>query len=67
VTDRPACHKRGTDAEAAVTRLRLTLWGGGSVVPDEVVAVIEAAGHVDVTTVPRQSGRLVPMHARRAG
>jgi hypothetical protein len=37
------------------------------VTPDEVVAMIQAAGYVDVTAVPRQSGRLVPMHARRPG
>ena len=58
---------RGEDAEAAVTRLRLTLWGGERLAPDELVAMIEAAGYVDVTAVPRQSGRLVPVHARRAG
>lgn len=57
----------GDDAEAAVTRLRLTLWGGGIVAPDDVVAMVESAGYVDVTAVPRQSGRLVPIHARRAG
>jgi SAM-dependent methyltransferase len=62
-----ALDPRGEDAEAAVTRLRLTLWGGDSLAPGEVVAMIEAAGYVDVTPVPRQSGRLVPMHARRAG
>ena len=62
-----ALDPRGEDAEAAVTRLRLTLWGGSGVAPGEVVAMIEAAGYVDVTPVPRQSGRLVPMHARRAG
>ena len=62
-----ALDPRGEDAEAAVTRLRLTLWGGDSVIPDEVVAMIEAAGYVDVTTVPRQSGRLVAMYGRRAG
>jgi SAM-dependent methyltransferase len=56
----------GDDAEAAVTRLRLTLWGGGIVAPDDVVAMVEAAGYLDVTAVPRQSGRLVPVHARRA-
>ena len=48
-------------------RLRLTLWGGGTWRPDEVVAMVRAAGYVDVTAVPRQSGRLVPIHARRAG
>ena len=57
----------GTDGEAAVTRLRLTLWGGESLAPAEVVAMIEAAGYVDVTAVERQSSRLVPMHARRPG
>lgn len=62
-----ALDPRGEDAEAAVTRLRLTLWGADSVAPGEVVAMIEAAGYVDVTPVPSQSGRLVPMHARRAG
>ena len=62
-----ALDPRGEDAEAAVTRLRLTLWGGDSVAPGEVVAMIEAAGYVHVTRVPRQSGRLVPMHAHRAG
>lgn len=55
----------GGDAEAAVTRLRLTLWGGGIVAPDDVVALVDAAGYVDVTAVARQSGRLVPVHARR--
>jgi SAM-dependent methyltransferase len=58
---------RGEDAEAAVTRLRLTLWGGERLAPDELVAMVRAAGYVDVTAVPRQSGRLVPVHARRAG
>ena len=62
-----ALDPRGADGEGAVTRLRLTLWGGDSLTPDEVVAMIEAAGYVDVTAVPRQSGRLVPMHARRPG
>jgi SAM-dependent methyltransferase len=57
---------RGDDAEAAVARLRMTLWGGGVVAPDDVVAMVEAAGYLDVTAVPRQSGRLVPVHARRA-
>jgi SAM-dependent methyltransferase len=57
----------GDDAEAAVTRLRLTLWGGGIVAPDDVVAMVGAAGYVDVTAVPPQSGRLVPVHARRPG
>jgi SAM-dependent methyltransferase len=56
----------GDDVEAAVTRLRLTLWGGGIVAPDDVVAMVEAAGYVDVTAVPRQSGRLVPVHARQS-
>jgi SAM-dependent methyltransferase len=56
----------GDDGEAAVTRLRLTLWGGGIVAPDDVVAMVEAAGYLDVTAVPRQPGRLVPVHARRA-
>jgi SAM-dependent methyltransferase len=58
---------RGEDAEAAVSRLRLTLWGGERLAPDELVAMVRAAGYVDVTAVPRQSGRLVPVHARRAG
>jgi SAM-dependent methyltransferase len=57
----------GDDAAAAVTRLRLTLWGGDSLLPAEVVAMAEAAGYVGVTTVERTSGRLVPMHARRPG
>jgi SAM-dependent methyltransferase len=57
----------GADAAAAVTRLRLALWGGASLAPAEVVAMVEAAGYVDVTAVERQSGRLVPVHARRAG
>jgi SAM-dependent methyltransferase len=55
----------GDDAEGAVARLRVTLWGGESLAPAEVVARIEAAGYVDVTTVERGSGRLVPVHARR--
>ena len=55
----------GTDGEAAVTRLRLALWGGGDLAVAEVVAMIEAAGYVDVTAVERQSSRLVPIHARR--
>jgi SAM-dependent methyltransferase len=58
---------RGEDAEAAVSRLRLTLWGGERLAPDELVAMVRAAGYVDVTAVSRQSGRLVPVHARRAG
>ena len=57
----------GADGEAAVTRLRLALWGGGDLAPAEVVAMIEAAGYVDVTAVERQASRLVPMHARRPG
>ena len=62
-----ALDPRGDDVEAAVTRLRLTLWGGEPVAPDEVVAVIGAAGYADVTAVSRQSGRLVPIYARRPG
>jgi predicted O-methyltransferase YrrM len=62
-----ALDPRGADGEGAVARLRLILWGGDSLTPDEVVAMIEAAGYVGVTAVPRQSGRLVPMHARRSG
>ena len=57
----------GADGEAAVTRLRLALWGGENLAPAEVVAMIEAAGYVDVTAVERQGGRLVPVHARRPG
>jgi SAM-dependent methyltransferase len=57
----------GADGEAAVTRLRLALWGGGDLALAEVVAMIEAAGYVDVTAVERQSSRLVPLHARRPG
>ena len=41
----------GADGAAAVTRLRLALWGGESVAPAEIVAMIEAAGYVDVTAV----------------
>ena len=40
---------------------------GERLAPDELVAMVRAAGYVDVTAVPRQSGRLVPVHARRAG
>ena len=58
---------RGEDAEAAVTRLRLALWGGERLAPGELVAMMQGAGYVDVTAVPRQSGRLVPVHGRRAG
>ena len=57
----------GADGEAAVTRLRLALWGGGDLAVAEVVAMIEAAGYVDVTAVESQSSRLVPLHARRPG
>jgi SAM-dependent methyltransferase len=57
----------GTGGGAAVTRLRLALWGGESLAPVEIVTMIEAAGYVDVTAVERQSSRLVPMHARRRG
>ena len=62
-----ALDPRGADPAGAVTRLRLILWGGESLAPDEVVAMVEAAGYFDVTAVPRQSGRLVPIHARRPG
>ena len=57
----------GADGEAAVTRLRLALWGGGDLAVAEVAAMIEAAGYVDVTAVERQFSRLVPIHARRPG
>lgn len=57
----------GTDGEAAVARLRLALWGGENAAPAEVLAMIEAAGYVDVTAVPRRASRLAPMHARRPG
>ena len=57
----------GADGEAAVTRLRLALWGGENLALAEIVAMIEAAGYVDVTAVERQAGRLVPVHARRPG
>ena len=57
----------GADGAAAVTRLRLALWGGENVAPAEIIAMIEAAGFVDVTAVERQGGRLVPVHARRPG
>jgi len=57
----------GADGEAAVTRLRLALWGGGNLALAELVAMIEAAGYVDVTAISRESSRLVPVHARRPG
>ena len=57
----------GADGEAAVARLRLALWGGGNIAPAEVLAMIEAAGYVEVTAVERRASRLVPMHARRPG
>jgi predicted O-methyltransferase YrrM len=43
----------GDAAEAAVTRLRIVLWGGGRLSRAEVVTMIEAAGYVDVTAVER--------------
>jgi SAM-dependent methyltransferase len=56
----------GEDLGSAAARLRATLWGGDSIEPEAVVALLERAGYVDIIVLDRLPGGLLPMHARRA-
>lgn len=61
-----ACLGGGDDGPRAMAaRLRAVLWGGDTLAPEHVAALLDRHGFADVRLFPRMASGLVPMVARR--
>lgn len=61
-----ACLGGGDEGpSAAAARLRAVLWGGDTLEPEQVTALLIEYGYVNVRLLPRMASGLVPMVAQR--
>jgi ubiquinone/menaquinone biosynthesis C-methylase UbiE len=61
-----ACLGGGDDSpRAAAARLRAVLWGGDTMEPEQVAALLIEQGYANVRLLPRMAGGLVPMVGQR--
>jgi hypothetical protein len=56
----------GDNLNAAISRFRNAIWGGGVRGAPQVIAALEAAGFVEITAAPSPPGAMVPLLARRS-
>jgi hypothetical protein len=61
----PAISAAGEDLEAALSRLRNLLWGGGVRLPEQVAERVRAVGFASVQVVPAMGGTFRAILAQR--